>query len=550
MEYLEDRSSELRKKIQKIEEDLNIVKLELDQITNRKQMKKVTVSEKVKERAKDSTEASKQTKGMDQLVGEWLPRVFIFVFILGIIWSFIAASQNGWINPVVRVILGFVLSGFLLWLGHKQYKKSATSLGIVLIGGSVVIYIASIFAGNVLYHIIPYFLTLILLAVGLYVGTLLSRKYNSESLLVIIGVGAYLYPFLFAGKTENEHIFYTYETLVFIGLAVESMRKQYKVSWNISVYAFLFTLFIFLLYGDSSVTLLTLLVMVVQQLVVILMSVRANNPINNGMYVTAITTGAFFMYFLAENLFFNITGQFILFLLTMTLAYGLLSTYKKFSKEFKNIYFIFSMFYLFLTITKFFTDSNISTIVVMLQVIGVYYISQKRESVLGTLGSLVIILPVIGYLIDVPGKSLTILSQLNWILLIGFFLAVYIFKEKNRVIPKDVVEKTSPYIIGGLLLIWISKISEYFTDKQDYMFNNIGLSVSWIVFVGIMYAFYSYFKNVHWKYIGLSFLIITLVKITLVDLIEVNLVWRAILFIAIGVVGLLISRIFYNKKEK
>ncbi|MCK2000610.1 DUF2339 domain-containing protein [[Brevibacterium] frigoritolerans] len=547
---MEDRSSELRKKIQKIEEDLNIVKLELDQITNRKQMKKVTVSEKVKERAKDSTEASKQTKGMDQLVGEWLPRVFIFVFILGIIWSFIAASQNGWINPVVRVILGFVLSGFLLWLGHKQYKKSATSLGIVLIGGSVVIYIASIFAGNVLYHIIPYFLTLILLAVGLYVGTLLSRKYNSESLLVIIGVGAYLYPFLFAGKTENEHIFYTYETLVFIGLAVESMRKQYKVSWNISVYAFLFTLFIFLLYGDSSVTLLTLLVMVVQQLVVILMSVRANNPINNGMYVTAITTGAFFMYFLAENLFFNITGQFILFLLTMTLAYGLLSTYKKFSKEFKNIYFIFSMFYLFLTITKFFTDSNISTIVVMLQVIGVYYISQKRESVLGTLGSLVIILPVIGYLIDVPGKSLTILSQLNWILLIGFFLAVYIFKEKNRVIPKDVVEKTSPYIIGGLLLIWISKISEYFTDKQDYMFNNIGLSVSWIVFVGIMYAFYSYFKNVHWKYIGLSFLIITLVKITLVDLIEVNLVWRAILFIAIGVVGLLISRIFYNKKEK
>lgn len=547
---MEDQSSELRKKIQKIEEDLSVVKLELDQLTNRKQMKQVTVSEKVKERVQESSKTSKQAKGMDQLVSEWLPRVFIFVFILGIIWSFIAASQNGWINPVVRVILGFVLSGFLLWLGHKQYKKSATSLGIVLIGGSVVIYIVSIFAGNVLYHIIPYFLTLILLAVGLYFGTMLSRKYNSQSLLVIIGIGAYLYPFLFAGKTENEHIFYTYETLVFIGLAMESMRKQFKVSWNISVYAFLFTIFIFLLYGDSNITLLTLLVMGVQQLVVILMSVRTNNPVNKGMYVSAITTGAFFMYFLAENIFINITGQFILFLLTMTLAYGLLSTYKKLSKEFKNIYFIFSMFYLFLTITKFFTDSNISTVVVMLQVIGVYYISQKRESILGTLGSLVIILPVIGYLIDAPGKSLTILSQLNWILLIGFFLAVYIFKEKNRVIPKDVVEKASPYIIGGLLLIWVSKISEYFTDKQDYMFNNIGLSVSWIVFVGIMYAFYSYFKNVHWKYIGLSFLIITLLKITLVDLVEVNLVWRAILFIVIGVVGLLISRIFYNKKEK
>ncbi|WLR42891.1 hypothetical protein LC087_01235 [Bacillus carboniphilus] len=50
-----------------------------------------------------SKDGKQSQPNMDQIVAKWLPRVFIFVFILGIIWAFIAAAERGWINPIVRV---------------------------------------------------------------------------------------------------------------------------------------------------------------------------------------------------------------------------------------------------------------------------------------------------------------------------------------------------------------------------------------------------------------------------------------------------------------
>ncbi|WLR42893.1 DUF2339 domain-containing protein [Bacillus carboniphilus] len=108
------------------------------------------------------------------------------------------------------------------------------------------------------------------------------------------------------------------------------------------------------------------------------------------------------------------------------------------------------------------------------------------------------------------------------------------------------IEHVFPYPISLLILVFFTKISQLTTGTFDPMFSSTGVSIAWMIFVLVIYGAYSYFKDKHWNYIGLSFLIITLSKITLFDLYMVDIVWRAILFIALGVIGLLISRIFYK----
>lgn len=552
---MSDRIYELSKRIRNMEEELIEVKKELHSIRMGEDSKNISteienkpIKKKVK--PKHNVVRNKEPKGIEQTISDWLPRIFIFVFILGIIWAFVAAAEMGWFGPGLRVIFGFGLTGLLYYLGNKQYKQNKNALSIVLLGGSIVIYIISLFAANVLYGIIPYIITIFLLGIGMYAGVWMSRKYQSQSLLAIIGTGAYFYPFIFVGNSSNEFLFYLYETLIFVGLVLESSRKQYKVTWNIANYAFIFTILFFASFGIGNSSIITFITLLAQQIVVVFLTYKNHNPISKEMYIPAISTGAFFMFFVGQDVFSGEMFEAYLFYLFMGILYFMVGGIKgNGHSELKNIFFAISMFYIFLLVTELFAgQETIQLIVYIIQSATVYYISQKRKSMLGTIGSLLILLPVVGILFDTPGYLMTASNILCWILTIGYFIALYVLSEKSIVLGKKFVKNSTPFIISLLTIVLFGKVSYYITDNSSYMFQDIGLSISWMLFVGVMYAAYSYFKDKKWNYIGLAFLFITLAKITLYDLATVDIVWRAILFIILGVIGLFISRVFYNKK--
>lgn len=554
--HLSDRIYELSKRIRNLEEELIEVKKELHSFRMAKDSNNINADiekepTKKKVKPKHNVVRNKEPKGLEQAISDWLPRIFIFVFILGIIWAFVAAAEMGWFGPGLRVMFGFGLTGLLYYLGNKQYKQNKNTFSIVLLGGSIIIYIISLFAANVLYGIIPYIITVFLLGVGMYAGVWMSRKYQSQSLLAIIGTGAYFYPFIFIGDSSNEFVFYLYETLLFVGLVLESSRKQYKVTWNIANYAFIFTIFLFSTLGIGNPSIITFITLLVQQIVVVYLTYKDHNPISKEMYIPAITTGAFVLFFVGQEVFNGGMFESYLFYLFMGILYFVVGGIKgNGHRELKNIFFAISMFYLFLLVTELFADQGtVKLIVYLIQSSTVYYISQKRKSILGTIGSLLILLPVIGMLFEGPGYILTASTILCWILTIGYFVALYVLSEKSVVLGRKLVKNSTPFIISLLVIVLFGKVSFYLTDNSSYMFQDIGLSISWMVFVGVMYAAYSFFKDKKWNYIGLAFLFITLAKITLYDLATVDIVWRAILFIILGVIGLLISKVFYNKNN-
>ncbi|NGY88398.1 DUF2339 domain-containing protein [Bacillus megaterium] len=162
---------------------------------------------------------------------------------------------------------------------------------------------------------------------------------------------------------------------------------------------------------------------------------------------------------------------------------------------------------------------------------------RREKSLIGTIGSFLILFSVILGLFIVHSKHLSLELIIAWILSISFFLVIYARKEKSVTLPKQLINAVSPYIASLLLLVFLSKCSGYITISKSYVITNTGLSVSWIVFVALMYGAYTYFKDGVWKSIGLVLLIVTLAKTILIDLAIFDIAWRAMLFIILGIVG-------------
>lgn len=69
----------------------------------------------------------------------WLPRVFIVVLLLGVLWGFIAAVSAGYLTQPVRCLLGLVAAGAMYFFGERQVRGQREGLAQVLLGGSVAV---------------------------------------------------------------------------------------------------------------------------------------------------------------------------------------------------------------------------------------------------------------------------------------------------------------------------------------------------------------------------------------------------------------------------
>lgn len=65
----------------------------------------------------------------------WLPRIFVAIMLLGVIWLFKAGVDAGLLTPAIRIVFGVVLSVGLYYVGDLQIKQERQALGLVLAGG-------------------------------------------------------------------------------------------------------------------------------------------------------------------------------------------------------------------------------------------------------------------------------------------------------------------------------------------------------------------------------------------------------------------------------
>lgn len=182
---------------------------------------------------------------IEQLLGIWLPRIFMFVLILGVLWGLKIGMDQGWISYGVRIALGYVATFLLLYIGSRNFKKEQKIFAITLFGGLITIGILVTMAAYYLYDLFTYPVAFIIGLFYILFGLVISKKTSSETLAIFSGIGGFLLPFLITGGTVQAWTFCLYILTLFLSLFYIALQSKHKVSYYVTFILFHLTLLVY-----------------------------------------------------------------------------------------------------------------------------------------------------------------------------------------------------------------------------------------------------------------------------------------------------------------
>lgn len=185
----------------------------------------------------------KSKASFEQKIGEnWLNKIGIIILVLGIGYSVKYAIDKHWINEVGRVILG-LLSGFIL-LGIAYYlRKSYRAFSSVLAGGAFGTFYYTITIAYQYYGMFNQQAAFGIMLVITTFSAILALKYDRVELAAISLTGGFTSTFMVAGEENNYIAFFTYITILNVGMLAMSYFKRWDLIKFLSV---LFTSILFL----------------------------------------------------------------------------------------------------------------------------------------------------------------------------------------------------------------------------------------------------------------------------------------------------------------
>lgn len=193
----------------------------------------------------------KEKIGLEEKIGgKWFAKIGMFVLVLGISFFLKYAFDNSWIGETGRVILGIISGIALLALAEKIIRKYFNYGQIVAAGGITVLYF-SIFTAFDFYHLIPSgaaFLSMIVITAA---GILLSLRYNTLPLMIMVILGGFLTPFLISTGTNNQIALLSYILLLDLAILVVSVFKKWR---ELNFVGFIGTVIVFGIWAEKFYT--------------------------------------------------------------------------------------------------------------------------------------------------------------------------------------------------------------------------------------------------------------------------------------------------------
>lgn len=212
--------------------------------------KELTLEDAIEQISQTSTKKSSSKKRkpktqseFEKFIGENLiSKIGIAILVIGVGIGGKYAIDNELINPLTRIVLGYVaglgLFGTAVYLKKKYEKFSA----VLLSGAMAIMYFITFFAYD-LYQLIPQIPTFALMVVFTIFTVIAAINYNQQIIALIGLVGAYGIPFLLSDGSGRVHILYTYMAVINIGILAVAVQRYWKILYYA---AFVLTWLVFL----------------------------------------------------------------------------------------------------------------------------------------------------------------------------------------------------------------------------------------------------------------------------------------------------------------
>jgi len=201
---------------------------------------------------------------LEKVLSNWLPRVFMFILLLGVLWGLKVGMDHGFITNPVRVGMGYTGTILLYFLGKRYYNRGKKGFGLTLLGGFIGLGILTTFAAHLLYGYLNFTIAFVIGVAYIIAGLLLSRKTKSETLTIFSGIAGFLLPFLLEGEGATSVQFCAYILLLFLSLFYVSLSQNHKYTFYVTFVLFHLTLFVYALldsaFAEESILVATVLI--------------------------------------------------------------------------------------------------------------------------------------------------------------------------------------------------------------------------------------------------------------------------------------------------
>jgi hypothetical protein len=172
--------------------------------------------------------AKKERRPWEEFIGtNLLNKVGIAVLVLGIGFGTKYSIDNRLINPLTRIILGYLSGIILIGLAFPLRTRHAGFSAVLLSGGMAVLYFIT-YAAYSFYGLIPQVPAFILMVLFTLFTVFASVRYNLEVISIIALVGAYAVPILLSDGSGRVVILFSYISIINAGILVLSFKKYWK----------------------------------------------------------------------------------------------------------------------------------------------------------------------------------------------------------------------------------------------------------------------------------------------------------------------------------
>ncbi len=617
---LDERRTRLDKeRFEQLEERVKQLEQEVKLLKQQGEMEKHIIPSKMVDRPKVSaeqrkTEANekkvhvekKASVDWEHLIGRvWLPRIFIFVLLMGLIWGFKVAVDYGVLTEPVRVALGFGVAIGLYFLGERQLKQARQSLGKSLLTGAIGILILTTFAMNVLYSMVPTMIAFSLNIIWVVLGLFLAHRHRSQVMAILMAFIGYLIPFLVAGS-GNIFVAVLYEFIFYAVLVYYSINREFKRLFYIAsiLLHLVYLVFLMLTFMYDQYVLKGMALGAIVQHAIIFYSVY-RSKFNKLFPIPLLFTSFIVTTFWVKLGTLQDDHLYVLYLFVVSLGYAFVVKKKKDQKDFISVALSIATFGAFLLLLQIFKDDG-NALLASFLIEGVFalYLGFRFKAVFQqVIGGFVYFIGTVMILFTFIEELISV-ETLMWLLFILtlyglIYLAKTFYKENQSVqiimtfaaiyghilfyiqLPTyeallslecfaafviilslggvyvwtkegyKGIKAVYLIIIGINVLIQLAFITDLVRLLSAHLSDNITMmliSFSWALYATISVIVGVVYNKKEIRLFGIALLILTLFKLILVDLQYVTIVVRAILFIGLGVIGIVLSRLLYVKK--
>ncbi|PFX97679.1 hypothetical protein COL41_04530 [Bacillus mycoides] len=478
----------------------------------------------------------------------WLPRIFVGIMLLGVIWLFKAGVDAGLLTPAIRIVFGIALSIGLYYIGDIQIKRERQSLGLVLAGGSITGIVLTTFAAHYLYEFIPASIAFICNIVWVILGIYLAKRYRSEYLAIFVAVGAFFVPFLLNSTTPNTYIFFSYETILTISLLWYALRNLYKYLYMISYVVAAIVLFVFFVVMSILVENVQVQLTVVYGAIHLLLfwhMFSERSFIQEARLAIFSANAVFFILAISQIPEFTTWG---LVISAFVHAVMFVLEYRKNKHSvFSNLIFGFAMGSFSLAILYEYSLVNAAIVLLLQGFLGMVTAIKVKQNIKLYVGATIYAIGMVQTIFS-PFDEFISAGFVAHIILIGTFYYSMIQAKEVLASLGKYVYSIALYSLMVIVFITITRIGEVLSTDGSII--SVSVSLLWMVYALFAVWFGRYRQMNEILYAGLVVLVVTVGKLFLLDLPEVSMMIRAVLFLIVGSIGIVISRMFFSKEEK